>query len=66
MMPFGIIHPIKKGWLADVHRSEGMVRGQAIIIERSCVIRRLRPILLFAFAFLGLDAFVGGIVAFFI
>jgi hypothetical protein len=49
-----------------VHRSEGMVRGQAIIIERSCVIRRLRPILLFAFDFLGLDAFVGGIVAFFI
>jgi hypothetical protein len=51
-----------------MHRSEGMARGQAIIIERGYVIRRLRLILPFAISFLGLGAFVvgGGVFAFFI
>jgi hypothetical protein len=35
-----------------------MIRGQRVIVERSCVIRRLRPMLLFAFAFLGFSALI--------
>jgi hypothetical protein len=68
MTPFDIVHPIKMGCLAGVHGGEGKVRRQAIIIERGRVIRRLRPMLLFAFAFLGLSALVrgGGVIAFFI
>jgi hypothetical protein len=53
MMPLGIVCPIKIGCLFGVHGSEDMVRRQGIIIERSCVIRSLRPMLLFAFASLG-------------
>jgi hypothetical protein len=60
MTSFGIVHPIEMGRLADVHGGEGMVRGQAIIIKSGSVVRRLRLILLFAFALLGLDALIRG------
>jgi hypothetical protein len=68
MTPFGIVHPIETRQLPDVHGGEGMVRRQAIIIEASSVVRRLSPILLFAFTFLDLDALIegGGAIAFFI
>jgi hypothetical protein len=60
MMPLGIVCPIKTEHLSRVHGCEGMVRGQRVIVERSCVIRRLIPMLLFAFAFLGFSALVEG------
>jgi hypothetical protein len=60
MTPLGIVHPIKTRCFFRVHGCEGMVRGQKIIIERSSVIRRLRAMLLFAFAFLGFRACVDG------
>jgi hypothetical protein len=63
--PFGIIHPIETGQLANMYKREGMVRKQAIIIERSSVLRRLSPILLLGS--LIFDALVGGgEIAFFI
>jgi hypothetical protein len=69
MSPLGIVHPIEMGRLSGVHVCEGMVRRQRIIIERSCVIRRLRPMLLFSFASLGFRALIirgGGVIHFFI
>jgi hypothetical protein len=69
MTPFYIVHPIKMVRLADEHGGEGMVRGQASIIERGSVVRRLSSIFLFAIVLLGLDALIvgrGGVIAFFI
>jgi hypothetical protein len=69
MMPLGIVHPIETGHLFRVHGSEGVVRRQRSIIERSCVIRRLRPMLLFAFGSLAFRALIiigGGVIHFFI
>jgi hypothetical protein len=54
--PLGIVHPIKTGRLFGVHRCEGMVRRQRIIIERSVIGRlRIRPMLLLHFPLLTLD-----------
>jgi hypothetical protein len=66
MTPFGIVCPIETGQLTDVQICESMVRRQGIIIERCCVIRRLRLFLLPPFSFLGLIAFIIGVVVFFI
>jgi hypothetical protein len=68
-MLHGIVHLIEKGCLFRVHGCEGMVRRQRIIIERSCVIGRLRPMLLFAFASLGFRTLIiegGGVIHLFI
>jgi hypothetical protein len=37
-----------------------MVSGQRVIIERGCVIRKLRPMLLVALTPLGFSALIGG------
>jgi hypothetical protein len=58
--PFGIVCPIETGRLVDVHGCEGMVSGQRVIIERGCVIRKLRPMLLVALTPLGFSALIGG------
>jgi hypothetical protein len=58
--PFDIVHRIKMGHLAGVHLGEGVVRRQSIIIACGRVVGRLRPMILFAFVFLGMSAFVGG------
>jgi hypothetical protein len=67
MTSFLIVRPIKMGCLADVHGGEGIVRRQAIIIEKGRAVGRLSPIFLLPIALLGSDALVrGGVIPFFI
>jgi hypothetical protein len=57
---------LKRSALLECMEVKEWLEGN-IIIERCSIVGRLRSMLLFAFAFLGLNALIiGGVVAFFI